>query len=170
MTKNEFVENIRDWSDLLQFCNEYGCDYCSDVYDDDEKDSYINDSIVSMARDADDWQHLYSQLCEIPTGCDYYILDGSYWREADDSDFVEYKLDIIAWGDGEGIWDEDEESLVKEYTDEEPLDDEVEIEEGCSINELFASGATKLQTIKIEATQKREREAKLFEQFLASDM
>lgn len=175
MTREEFIENIRSWNDLLQFCYDYDCDYCEDVYDEDAKDDYFNNDIVEMARNADSWQDLYRQLEDIPTGYDYYINDDYDWRGADDRDFDNYKSDVLSWGDDYDVWDEededDEDVLEEEYVVAEEMEDDKddeELEEGCSLGELFTSSATKLQTIEIEAEKEREREEKFFEQFLAS--
>lgn len=32
MTREEFQENVNSWYDLREFCNEYGCEVCSDIY------------------------------------------------------------------------------------------------------------------------------------------
>lgn len=175
MTRGEFIENVQCWSDLLSFCYDEGCDYCEDIYTEDSKDEYFNDSIVEMARYADNWQDLYRQLDDIPTGYNYYINDDDGWRGADDDDFEEYKSDVLQWADDGEIWDEeddeDEEVSEEEYESDETLDvdDDIEaLEEGCSLGELFTSSATKLQTIEIEAERKREQEEQFFEQFIAA--
>lgn len=177
MTREEFIENVTCWSDLISFCDNEGCSYCEDIYDEYAKDEYFDDCIVDMARNADGWADLYRELDEIPTGYDYYISDDYGWHGADDDDFDEYKSDVLSWGDDREVWDEEEEDEFDELLDEEDEideaheedeDDEVELEEGCSLGELFTSSATKLQTIEIEAEKEREREEKFFEQFLAS--
>lgn len=179
MTREEFIENVRSWNDLLQFCYDEDCDYCEDVYDEDAKDDYFNEDIVDMARDAEDWRDLYRQLEDIPTGYDYYINGDYGWRGADDRDFEEYKSDVLSWGDDNGVWDEDEEDewdedvLEEEYevdkASEEDEDDE-EIEEGCSLGELFSSSAAKLQTIEIETEREREQAKQFFEQFISASV
>lgn len=179
MTREEFIENVQSWSDLLDFCYDEGCDYCEDVYDDDAKDDYFDSEIISMARNADDWRDLYRQLEDIPTGYDYYIYDDYGWHGAEEADFDSHKSDVLSWGDNREVWDEydeeegyeeDEEILEEEYVADEAQEDEgdEELEEGCSLGELFTSSATKLQTIEIEAERKREQEEKFFEQFIAS--
>lgn len=174
MTRGEFIENVQCWSDLLSFCYDEGCDYCEDIYTEDSKDEYFNDDIVEMARYADNWQDLYRQLDDIPTGYDYYINDDG-WRGADDDDFEEYKSDVLQWADDEEVWDEeddeDEDVLEEEYEADEASDadeDSEVLEEGCSLGELFTSSATKLQTIEIEVERNREQEEQFFEQFIAS--
>lgn len=181
MTRQEFVENIECWGELINFCYDNGCDYCEDVCDQDEMDSYIDDCIVEMARNADGWKDLYNQLDNIPEGYYYYIHDNDGgWNGADDDDFESYKSDVLDWGDDSGIWDEEDEEYeeddAEEYVPEEELthkleeesdEDDNEIpEEDCSLGELFASGTSKLQTIKLETEQKRKEEEESFYQFI----
>ena len=42
MTRDEFLGNIEYFSELIDFCQEYGCDYLDDVYDDERRDEEIN--------------------------------------------------------------------------------------------------------------------------------
>lgn len=182
MTREEFIENIQCWSELFEFCDDEGCDYCEDVYDDDQKDDYFDSDIVEMASNADGWRDLYRQLDDIPTGYDYYVRDDyDGWRGADEDDFANYKNDVLNWGDNNDIWDEiddeedeeyegDEEVIEEEPMVEETLDDddgEEEPEEGCSLSELFASCTSKLQTIEVTAEQERKQEEQKFKQFIS---
>ena len=36
MTRNEFIDNITEWYELKDFCNDFDCDICEDIYDDDD--------------------------------------------------------------------------------------------------------------------------------------
>lgn len=177
MTRQEFIDNIECWSELIEFCNDNNLDCCEDIYDDDERDSYVNELLVDMARDADDWKDLLRQLDDIPEGYVYYTHnDYDGWREADDDDFEGRKLDVLAWGDDNEIWDEEDD--VEEYVPEEEAiyrsekendeneDDNEVPEEECSLGELFVFGAAKLQTIELEAEQKRKEEEESFHQFI----
>lgn len=178
MTREEFIENVQSWNDLVQFCYDENCYCCEDVYDEDAKDDYFNEILVDMARGADDWRDLYSQLEDIPTGYGYYINGDDGWRGADDDDFEDYKSDVLSWGDDREVWEEDDEEddwdedvLEEGYEADEASDedeDDETLEEGCSLGELFTSSATKLQTIEIEAEREREQEEQFFEQFIAA--
>ena len=42
MTRDEFLDNIEYFCELIDFCQEYGCEYLSDVYDEDGRDEEIN--------------------------------------------------------------------------------------------------------------------------------
>ena len=35
MTRNEFIDNITEWYELKDFCSDFDCDVCEDIYDDD---------------------------------------------------------------------------------------------------------------------------------------
>lgn len=158
MTREDFIENIQSWEDLINFCSDYGCDYCEDVYDDDQMDDYINETLVDMARNSDGWRDLRNMLNDIPTGYDYYIRDEyDEFREADDDEFEDYKSSVIEWGDNGDVWDEDEEEDYYDDEDEEPApsmstsesnnEEEDVVEEGCSLQELFESGVDSLRAL-----------------------
>lgn len=145
MTREEFQENVNCWYDLREFCNEYGCEVCSDIYSQDEMDEEIDNSIVDMAREATDWKDLLSKLEDIPTEDDYYMRNGyGDFRELDDDDFDCHKDDVFDWAENEGIFDkeddEDEESEedIEEPDEPEDPDDGYEVgNEEMSIAELF---------------------------------
>lgn len=159
MTREDFIENIQSWEDLISFCSDYGCDYCEDVYDDDQMDDYINETLVDMARNSDGWRDLRNMLNDIPTGYDYYIRDEyDEFREADDDEFEDYKSSVLEWGDDGDVWDEDEEEDYYDDEDEEPAptlrstgesnnEEEDVVEEGCSLKELFESGVDSLRAL-----------------------
>lgn len=174
MTREEFIENVGCWSELIDFCYDEGCNYCDDVYTEDSKDEYFNDIMVDMARDANDWRDLLQQLDGIPSGDDYYIRDEyGEWRCADNEDFYEYKDDVLQWADDRNVWDEDEDDDVDEEIFEDndiddDLEDDEEFEEGCSLSELFTSCTSRLQTIEIAAGQKQKQEEQEFKQFISA--
>lgn len=177
MTRTQFIEEVNCWSELIGFCYDYECSYCDDVYDEDRKDDYFDSELVEYARNADSWQDMLNYLQDIPTGGDYYIKDDyDDWREADDDDFCNYKDDILEWGDNGDVWDEEEEDeddeeyydpdgeLVDESYYED--DEEEELEEGCTLGELFSASASKLQVIEQIEEQKREEANRFFDEFI----
>lgn len=135
MTREDFQMDVNSWYDLRAFCNEYGCSVCEDVYSQEEMDEEIDSNLVQMARDASDWQELYSKLEDIPDGYDYYIKneDGEF-SGADDYDFDDYKANAFDWGEDEGIF-EDEEEEDDDY--EEELE---EIKEHCDPDDEYEVG------------------------------
>ena len=149
MTREEFQENVNSWYDLREFCNEYGCEGCSDIYSQGEMDEEIDNSIVDMAREATDWRDLLSKLEDIPTEDEYYIKNGyGDFTEVDEEDFDYHKDDVFDWAENEGVFDEeDEEDEEPEEGSEEDIEEPEEPEdpddgyevgnEEMSIAELF---------------------------------
>lgn len=173
MTRQQFLEEIDGWGELINFCYEEDCDLCDDVYDEDGKDSFYNDLLVDMASDADNWQDLSSRLNYIPEGDGYYILDnfGDDMRTADYDDFQEIKNQVLEWGDDREIWEEDCNEHPEELEDPEELAEE-EIGDGDQDIEtlppdvLFTSGAEMLTVIKSIKETKASEEAYALEQLL----
>lgn len=175
MTRQEFIDNVTTWSELLDFCYDEDIDFCEDVYTEDAKDDYFNDMLVDMARDAGSWRELYDRLEEIPTGYDYYIRD--YYGDfegADDDDFDSRYEDVLEYMDDNEYWGDDEEEEVEEEPapdDEDPEDEEPVEEEDVSIAELFTTCNSKLQKIDADteaaARAAEEEDEEAFNDFCA---
>lgn len=151
MTRQEFIDDVNSWSELINFCNEYGCDECSDVYDESQRDESIDNSLEERARDCNEWRELYSYLNAIPSGYDYYSYDYDYdeWKGLDDDDFDDYKDEVLDWADDNDIF---EEEYTEEYEDaddeceEDVEEDELE-DEDISLGELFNTCNNTLQEL-----------------------
>ena len=187
MTRQEFLDNINDWDDLLGFCRDEECDICEDIYDESDMDDYINEHLVDMASDASNWYSFRDNLSEIPSGAGWYLYNSYFdWDELTDDDFEDYKSDVCDWMDDGGYWDEeDDEYEVEDYLidDEEPApytppapqpdpDDLVPIDdEDISMTELFSACSKGLQSITkatLEEKQAAEQEAEeSFNDFVA---
>ena len=177
MTRQEFIDNVTTWSELLDFCYDENIDFCEDVYTEDAKDEYFDDILVDMARDAGCWQELYNRLEEIPTGYDYYIRDDyGDFEGADDDDFDSHYEDVLEYMDDNEYWDDDdgdedyeEEPVREEYVD--PEDEEPVEEEDVSIAELFTTCNSKLQKIDADteaaARAAEEEDEEAFNDFCA---
>lgn len=164
MTRAEFFENVTSWWDLKDFCSDEQCDICDDIYDEESRDDYINECLIDWARN-DSWTELLSRLEDIPTGYDYYRYDDyGEWEGLVDGDFDEIRDEVAEWMDDNGYWDDDEEESDDE--DEEPIDDEEEEppveDEDCSLGELFAASATRVQSIAEEELAKAREEELAF--------
>ena len=164
MTRAEFFENVTSWWDLKDFCSDEQCDICDDIYDEGARDDYINECLIDWARN-DSWTELLSRLEDIPTGYDYYRYDDyGEWEGLVDGDFDEIRDEVAEWMDDNGYWDDDEEEADDE--DEEPIDDEEEEppveDEDCSLGELFAASATRVQSIAEEELAKAREEELAF--------
>lgn len=70
MTRNEFLDNVNDWYELIEFCNDMGCSYCDDVYSEESMNDDINERLADWACEYT-WQELLSKLDDIPSGYDY---------------------------------------------------------------------------------------------------
>lgn len=75
MTRQEFIDDVTSWSELIDFCYDQDCDICEDIYSEEAKDDHFNNDLVEMARNANDWEELLETLNDIPTGYDYYICN-----------------------------------------------------------------------------------------------
>lgn len=153
MTRNDFIEDITSWYELIDFCNDEGCeDYVEDVYSEDSYDDYINEEVRDRVRQ-DGWQDILSWLQNLPDGYDYYIRDDyGEWRGADDDDFESIKRDVIDYMDDGEYWDDDEEEEpVSNETYADPEDAIPVEDEGVSFAELFTACNSKVQKLKSKA-------------------
>ena len=161
MTRAEFFDNVTTWSELKDFCYDERCDILEDIYDEDGRDSYINDCLMDWARN-DTWPELLARLEDIPTGYEAYRYNYGEWEGLDGADFRAIRDEVAEWVDEYSVWDDDEE---EEAVDEEDApveyvdqDDETPIEdEDCSFDELFVAGVVCVQSI--EAAARAEEEA-----------
>ena len=48
MTRNEFLDTVNDWYELIEFCNDVGCSYCDDVYSEESMNDDINERLTGM--------------------------------------------------------------------------------------------------------------------------
>ena len=97
MTRNDFLNNVTEWWELLDFCSDEGCYICEDIIDSDQLDEYVEEDI----RDTNySWRDIRDSLSEIPTGYGYYRMNGSFdYDGMDENDFDSYKDDVREWGD-----------------------------------------------------------------------
>lgn len=51
MTRNEFIDNITEWYELKDFCSDFDCDVCEDIYDDDDYDDSVEEDIRDAIAD-----------------------------------------------------------------------------------------------------------------------
>lgn len=171
MTRDEFIENVTYIGDLIEFCCDNGIEHLvEDVYTEDQLDDYINNNLTEMASDANSWRELRDTLYDIPTGEDYYIVNGLYdISEFDQYDFDRFKRDVLEYCDDDGeIFDEedeDEEEEEEEYDafdypdddQDEEGDDDLVCDEPFDVMELQMVGVQCILEIdKQEEQQERE--------------
>lgn len=142
MTRQQFLDDVCDWSDLIAFCYEMGCDYCEDVYDSEQRDEFIEDNLVDMANHCS-WRSLLNILQEMEddSGYSYYHMDyNNDFVHLDDSDFESYKNDVCDWMDNNNYWDDDEEEEEAPICC--PLEDPPIEAEDFSVYELCLAGVS----------------------------
>lgn len=158
MTRQEFIDDIEDFDDLIQVCSEYGCTVCDSVYDSDQCDDWIDEHTEEWAEN-ENWRDLRDMLDSIPTGYDWYRIDDyDNVHGLDNQDFENYKSEVAEWMDGNALWDaEDEEE------DEEPAPvvqaqpvDESAPEEDFSISELMEVCQSQLQSLPVVEDTEQE--------------
>ena len=70
MTRSEFLDNITEWYELKDFCNDFDCDVCEDIYDDDDYDDCVEEDIRDAIADYG-WRDIRDFLGNLPGGYDY---------------------------------------------------------------------------------------------------
>lgn len=172
MTRQEFIDDICTWGDLISFCYDEDCDICEDIYSEDSRDDHINEHLVEWARE-NDWEELCGKLNDIPDGYDYYYLDDyGEFHGADDGMFDDYKDEVLEWMDNGGWWEDEEEEYYEEPTLEEEAYEEDEdltpLEpEDISIRALFSSCSNQLKSINAAIDKQDEVDEIDFAEMLA---
>lgn len=130
MTRNEFLDNINSWWELIEFCNDEDCDVCEEIVDEDQKNDGVNADLCDEARRTD-WKDIRNWLNDIPVGYEYYRCDGmfDYVPMNNGSDFQEYKDAVLEWMDDGGYWDDEEEEYPEDVIDDEPFEEDDEEDE-----------------------------------------
>ena len=172
MTREQF-ENIYNWSDLFEACNEIGYDApCDGIYDSYAYDDWANEQLVDWARDYS-WQDLLSKLQDIESnsGYDTYIWDDYYciYRPTDDDDFVSAKDCLEDYMNHNDLWETEEEEPEAEEEEpvswepeEDPEDVEPIPDEDFSLGEMFAAGIGCIRVINEEALEAARQQDRAF--------
>lgn len=180
MTRTEFINEVTAWYELIDFCNDNGCDELENICDDDYRDEYINDNLVEWAR-YDGWRDLLSRLQDFDehSGYDYYRYDEDYCEYVglDHDDFADYKQRVLEWADDhDDVWysEEDEEADAEMPQEEQPLwkeeepwlpeedDDEPVPEEDYSFDEMLGFGIGCVRNISARIIEENREEEKAF--------
>ena len=104
MTRNEFIDNITEWYELKDFCSDFDCDVCEDIYDDDDYDDSVEEDIRDAIADYG-WRDIRDFLGNLPSGYYYYRRNSAFdYDGLDDDDFEDYKGQVLEWGDDYGAW------------------------------------------------------------------
>ena len=176
MTRAEFLNNITVWEELKDFCRDWECEYCDDIFDEYDRDREINEDIDEYCGDYG-WDELRDFLNGIPTGYDYYRRNSAFdWDGADDDMFESYKYDVCEWADNGGVWDdnsEEEDDLFEfeeddsftEDPDESPIEDE-----DFSVGDLIGMCSVAFVTIQEDNMRKILEDQSEFKQFIDANV
>ena len=170
MRRQDFIDDITTWSELIEFCHDEDCDICEDIYTEDEKDEDIDRNLVDLARN-NTWQELYDILESIPTGdCYYYCDDWGDWHEADDDIFDERKERVLEWMDDGDWWDEEDEEEYDEPIDviEEDEEDLAPVESDVPLDDLFTACNNGLKSIQSMQQKEADADDEIFDSFVMS--
>lgn len=138
MTRQDFINDIECWYELIDFCNDEGCYECEDIYDSEQRDDFLNEEVENIARN-ETWQEMLETLQGFAdgSGYDYYRKDNyGDFVGLDDDDFDAYKSEVLDWGDRYDIWDDDEEGYGEASIEPEDV----------SINDLISAGVAACQS------------------------
>lgn len=182
MTRDEFINGINEWWELIDFCNNENCDICEDIYDEDERDDYINSNLYEIVAEACNWYNLKETLENIPTGDGYYFCNGWDWDRLDDDDFRAYKNDVLEWMDDNVMWDDEDEEYDEEFYDEyapgdgeePPYEEDIDPydlvpleDEDISVSDLFSACGNSLKTFTKANKEEEKENEKDFKKFIA---
>ena len=142
MTREYFLNHICCIAELIDFCYDYECNICDEIYDEDGKNEYYDNRLYEMVRDAYDWQDLKERLDSIPCDYDYYVKDDNDQLIAFvDDDFDYYLRCVLDWCDDNNIWEQEEEDDSNENEDYEEDD-----ESGFDLPEIDVDTFVELQS------------------------
>ena len=137
MTRDEFLTDVNEWEELIDFCHSTGCNLCNYVFTRETMDYEIEYAINEYNHEYS-WEVLRDLLGDIATGFDWYSKEpGSRFRFNpldDDGDFEVYKERVLEWGDYNNAWDN---SLEECSNDEDVENDEFDGTSDLSISELL---------------------------------
>ncbi len=128
MTRDEFIEEVTTFWDLVSFCNENSLEHIvEDIRDGEDYDEYLNENFVDLIR-CEGWREARDGMCNIDNdGYDWYRVDdydGEWYSLDDDYDLGEYKDMVLDEMDDADAWDEpedeDEECEYEQEDEEEP--------------------------------------------------
>ena len=173
MTRQEFVNSIDFWYELIDFCRDMECDVCEEIINGDDLEERIREDFNDYGSEYP-WTDIRGWLNDIVEGHDYYVRNGSFEYEyLCDSDFDDYKDSVIEWMDRNGLWDDEddeweevEEDVLAEEQRSEEDDSENLPNEDISVSDLFNVCSGMLQTIKEDKEKAAKEEEEQFARFV----
>lgn len=123
MTRQEFIDTVTSWQQLIDFCYEYDCDICEDIVASGDLRDCIADDFENFARDYS-WVDIRDWLNRIDDNAWFYRRDGSFEYEPVDNDFGQYKSDVVDWCDADAsVFDDEYDDDEEECGDDEETDE-----------------------------------------------
>lgn len=142
-TREDYINNVNDWSDFISFCyNEGYEDFADNVYytDSDNINELINDDLDYYLGDGYGWRDVREALNDVDDviGCyDYVMSEGCLCYEGlDDADFESYKQELLRYIDEREEWDDEVVDEEEEEFDDTPIEPE-----DVSFEELMISSS-----------------------------
>ena len=167
MTRNEFIENVTTWGELVGFCYDANLEECiGDIYSEDAYNDYINETLYDYVRD-NGWTDVLEYLQDLPSGYDYYLnvdgdWDGLYYND-NCSGFEYYKDAVLERMDNEDAWDEEDEE-PEIINDVDPFDEVPVEQEDISVDDLFATCNDAVQRIEQHEIEQQRADDELADQ------
>lgn len=156
MTRSEFIENIRDWEELIEFCDD-NCinSYVDDIYTDEQMDEYIQNHAGEYIAE-NGWVRFRDCLNDINDGYDFYRRNGEMdFEYMDRGDLNDLKERILE--DEDEIFDEEyDEEESDDETEEVPVEAEPAPEEPIGIDALFTECSAIFQSAQQEIDRRNE--------------
>lgn len=123
MTRQEFLDSIESFSDLISFCNENDGyqEYTQNIYCNEDYDMEICRRISEYS-DNDRWEDIRNWLDSLPCGCDYYEYDDDWgeWTGLEHEDLHERVHELAQELDEDGFFDDEVEEQEADAVNEEP--------------------------------------------------
>ena len=155
MTRQEFLDNVTTFDELQEFCSDVDYYLQEDgAYSAEEYDDYIDNELYELARE-EPWRDIRSWLSNLPDGYDYYFRDDwGDWEGRSYRDIYDLKERVLAYADGNDLFDPEEEETVED-SDEEPEEDGFEEVEDCDVSDFIWAGNAALRELQ-EQSEKEE--------------
>lgn len=126
MTRDEFINEVTTFDDLVCFCNTNGLEHIVEyIRDGEDYENYLDELFRDMIYDYG-WREARDQMNNVDNdGYDWYETSYGDWVSINEDDNLdEYKDQVIEAMDRDEAWDEPEEPDQEPEPEEEEEDDE----------------------------------------------
>lgn len=126
MTRDEFINEVTTFDDLVCFCNTNGLEHIVEyIRDGEDYENYLDELFRDMIYDYG-WREARDQMNNVDNdGYDWYETSYGDWVNINEDDNLdEYKDQVIEAMDRDEAWDEPEEPDREPEPEEEEEDDE----------------------------------------------